>query len=30
MLMAPGAFFMMGTIIMIMKYFQMKKGGLDG
>ena len=29
MLMAPGAFFMMGTIIMIMKYFQMKKGGLD-
>jgi len=30
MQMAPGAFFMMGTLIMIMKYFQMKKGGLNG
>ena len=30
MLMAPGAFFMMGMIIMIIKYYQMKKGGLNG
>jgi len=30
MLMAPGAFFTMGIIIMIMKYFETKKGGLNG
>jgi len=29
MLMAPGAFFMLGILIMMMKYYRVKKGGLS-